>query len=644
MAFAPRALGAGMVALLCLGAGLWLAAQHPLAPGALLLILVLLAWQVGQHPGRLWFWLPALLPVASLAPWTGWWLLDESDLLVLCLAGAAYLRWAVQPLAVTAQPAQRLRGLRWLYPALCLWLLLGVGRGLADARGAAPWSALWAALWQQGLYGDYDLPGNTLRVAKSMAWSLLLLHVLYRWGQGAGLRLARGMVLGVALVCALVLWERWLYAGGLFLGQNYRTSAWFWEMHVGGAAIDVYLALALPFAWWAAWMAPHGARWLAAASLLVLTVYAVLSTYARGLYVCAGLSLLALMVLSHHYGMVSADRTLWHRRAMLGLFAVVLFEAGSALWGGGWMSERLAHSGSDLSQRWAHWQRGLALLHTPQQWLLGLGVGRLPAHYSEHTQAGALPGRVRWLVRSGSASSAWLSGPYDAQVGGELALTQRLHLQAGGHYQLRLQASAPAPVWLQARLCEQHLWYPLRCQERRWRTEAGTGEVSLALAGPVFTPQHRWGLGPSGVLSLVVLTPRAGLALERVELIDPAGRRVLKNTNFADGPRYWSTVARGHFLPWHIDNLFLEWLIERGLLGLAAAAGLMGWALHACVRGLRQKNPLALIVGVALVAALALGALVSFIEIPRVALILCLLWMVVPWLDLGRGVGPDTGG
>lgn len=623
---ARRNIGALVVGLSCLAVAFGMAAQHPLAPGLAVLLLAGLAWWAWQRPPTLWFLLPALLPMASLAPWTGWWLLDESDLLLLCLMGAAYVRWGLG-VSTPAPPSPPLR-LGWVYGLLWCLLLLGVGRGLADARGAASWSTLGAALWQQGVYGDYDLPGNTLRVAKSMAWSLLLLPVLYRWGQGAGLRLARGMVLGLAWVCAIVLWERWVYAGGLLFSEPYRTTAWFWEMHVGGAAIDVYLVLALPFAWWAAWMAPHGLRWVAAASLLVLAVYAVLTTYARGLYFCATLSLLALMVLSYHYGMVSADRTVWHRRAMVGLFVVVLLEAFFALRGGGFMSERLAHTGADLSQRWAHWQRGLSLLHTPGQWLLGLGTGRLPAHYSQQTEAGAWPGRVRWLARPDGGTTVWLRGPQGPQVGGELALVQRVPLQAGGAYRVLVRGQSLAPVVLRVRLCEQHLLYPRHCQERVLPWAGGRLEASAW-----FAPMKRDVGISGGVFSLAVLTPGPGIWLKAAELIDPAGRQVLKNTNFSLGPRYWSTVARGNFLPWHIDNFFLEWLIERGCLGVAVGLCLVGWGLALAWRGLQRKEPLALIFGVSIMATLLLGALVSFIEIPRVALLWCLLWLALPWLE-----------
>src|SRR5574337_1848669 len=144
-----------------------------------------------------------------------------------------------------------------------------------------------------------------------MLWGLLLMPVLYRSPQGAPLRLARGMVAGLFLVCAGVVWERGLYVGLLDFSTSYRTTAWFWEMHVGGAAIDAYLAMALPFAWWAAWSAPHGWRWYGAAGLALLATYAVLTTYSRGLYLAVIIAAVAMAAWAHRYRFKAPDATLW---------------------------------------------------------------------------------------------------------------------------------------------------------------------------------------------------------------------------------------------------------------------------------------------------------------------------------------------
>lgn len=246
-------------------------------------------------------------------------------------------------------------------------------------------------------FTGYDLSGNTLRVAKSLAWGVLLKSVLYRSAQGAPLRLARGMVAGLSLVCAVVLWERGIYAGSLDFSHYYRTSAWFWEMHVGGGAIDVYFAMALPFAAWTAWTAPRGWRWYAASVLAMLSIYAVLTTYSRRGYLTVALAMVALAASAYKYRISALDRSAWRRRAMAFLPVALVAETLGVLLGGVFMSDRLAQSNADLHQRVEHWQRGAALLQTPVQWALGLGIGRLRAHYSTQTAAGTLPGRVRWV-------------------------------------------------------------------------------------------------------------------------------------------------------------------------------------------------------------------------------------------------------
>ena len=79
-----------------------------------------------------------------------------------------------------------------------------------------------------------------------------------------------------------------------------------------------------------------------------------------------------------------------------------------------------------------------------------------------------------------------------------------------------------------------------------------------------------------------------------------------------------------------MDNLYLELLIERGLLGLAALAALAVWALAMASQGVARQNPLALIVGIAISATLLIGVVISVIEISRVSTMLWLLLVVSP--------------
>lgn len=625
----------GLCGLLFTAAALAGALQHPVAPALAVLVLVSVVAWAARRPADLWFMLPALLPVASFTPWTGWWLVDESDLLILAAMGGAYLRWSLDAWGKPAAAFNRTpRSMLWVYVVMPVLLLMGVWRGLDDARGAAPWAALLADLWAQGVYGDYDLPGNTLRVAKSMVWGLLLMPVLYRSGQGAPLRWARGMVVGLSLVCAAVLWERGIYAGGLDFSDHSRITAWFWEMHVGGGAIDFYLALALPFAWWAAWTAPHGWRWCAAGALVLLSIYAVLVTYSRGVYLTVALALVALATLAHKYRLIAPDGSVWHRRAMACLVLALVAETLGVFMGGSFMPDRLGRSNADLYHRFAHWQRGVDLLKTPSQWVLGLGVGSLPAHYSTQTPEGGLPGRVRWVRSADGRTQVWLSGPAQPGVKGELALTQRVALAPGGAYRVRLRGQVQSPALLLVQLCEQHLLYAFECQAQTPHVPASSaaagGWMELQLHGPALASTGTRSAWREGVLSITVLQAKTPVRLDAVELIDPQGRQVLKNPAFVQGPRYWSSIAHANFLPWHMDNLYLELLIERGLLGLAALAALAVCALVMAAQGVARQKPLALVVGIAISSVLLIGVVISVIEIPRVSTMLWLLLAVSP--------------
>ena len=92
------------------------------APGwptlAVFILGSVVAW-TAWRPADLWFMLPALLPVANFAPWTGWWLVDESDLLVLAAMGGAYLRWGLDAWGASAASFGRTpRSMYWVYVVL----------------------------------------------------------------------------------------------------------------------------------------------------------------------------------------------------------------------------------------------------------------------------------------------------------------------------------------------------------------------------------------------------------------------------------------------------------------------------------------------------------------------------------------------
>ncbi|WP_193316651.1 hypothetical protein [Janthinobacterium rivuli] len=269
LAARPLALLAGAACVLALR-------QYPLGhgwPSLLFAVLLpayflLLCWR----PACWLFCVPALLPVLDLAPWTGWFFLEEIDVLLLLTLACGYWRLGgpARPAAARLSPGAR----------ACL-LLCSLAWLAALLRGVLPLAPLDLNAWD-----NYLSPYNSLRLGKAWAWSMLLLPLLLRDADPPALRryALPGMLTGLAMVSLFALWERAVFPGLLNLSSDYRITAPFSAMHTGGAALDGYLALSLPFA--GLWLARARSRWQAALALLLLALalHAALTTFSRGLY------------------------------------------------------------------------------------------------------------------------------------------------------------------------------------------------------------------------------------------------------------------------------------------------------------------------------------------------------------------------
>ncbi len=657
---------AASLAALC--AGLWIAGHHPLYPllagAGFALALGVNLWRPELWPA----WLAAAMPILDAGPWTGWIVVDEFDLLVLAVIAAGHARLAWAPSGLQPWRPRIL----WLAGTLAVLCAIGLLRGLLDATASGA-----------GWFQSYADPANSWRVAKSLVYALALLpmlkHEVDRSADRAFARLAGGMLFGLLLVTIAVLRERIAYPGWLDFSVPYRTVAWFWEMHVGGAAIDAYLALATPFVAWAVWRARTPLRFALAGGLALLVAYAALTTFSRGVYLATLAPLLGLAlwfsgrrlgfdpgpwlrrigIATVGVGLIAfgmawvqalwgdsgvagafalqvalcagwAWRTRhWRRGAAVVLASALMIEALVVLGAGSYMLARIAASQRDFGSRADHWQTGVGLLQSPSQWLWGLGLGRLPAHY-----AGAGPSReFSGVIESAgpaatgrAAGGLRLSGaPTSHTLSGLLRLTQRVPLQSSGAYRVTLDARANVPAVLRLAVCEQHLLYPLSCQIARVQiTPQSPVPLHLQLQGPVFSAGPAWAPRES-VFALAVLTPGRTVELRHIGLAGPDGRELLVNGDFARGLAHWFPTAAYYFLPWHIDNLILEVLIERGLSGLLALAGLVGLAAWLPFSPRSRGHGFAPFLAASICGVVLVGLVSSVMDVPRVALLFLLL-------------------
>lgn len=246
--------------------------QYPFKATFLFIILLIyISVMVWDH--QLWlFALPALIPALDLAPWTGWFFVEEIDLLLLVTASFGY--WHLG----RDKRYARLSGFTIVCVSmLSLVYLLGIYRGFTN----------FTALGGNGL-DDYLSHYNSLRVGKPWLWALIFLPLLTR-AVGVNLvnmnaRFIPGILTGLAFVSVALIVERLTFPGFLNFSSDYRTSAPFSAMHTGGAALDGFLALSFPLIAVPLLTRQHHLYTVASLILLALSAYGGLTTFSRGLY------------------------------------------------------------------------------------------------------------------------------------------------------------------------------------------------------------------------------------------------------------------------------------------------------------------------------------------------------------------------
>ena len=266
-----------------------LASRYPVPLPWLAAFLVAYAALLWLKPESWLLILPALLPVIDLAPWTGWILIEELDLILATTLAIGYLRTA------TRSPA-----IRPPIIASALWLLLAASYLVSCVRGLMP-----VTPFDANALSNYVSSYNALRIAKGFFWAWLLGPLLARTMGPQGENLRRyffpGVMLGLIGVCMVAIWERNAFPGLLNFSSDYRTTASFSTMHTGSAALDGFLALTLPLSALLLLPGRKPAANLVGLGLFAAGTYAVLTTFSRGLYGGYLLSvLLVLLVFLRH--------------------------------------------------------------------------------------------------------------------------------------------------------------------------------------------------------------------------------------------------------------------------------------------------------------------------------------------------------
>ena len=584
----------------CASVVVWLQG-FPVQPVLLGLGLFALALTVAWRPWLLWWWVPALLPVLDLAPWSGRLYFDEFDALLAVLLPMAWWR---SPAATTTPPDRRLRLALCAVVASC---------ALSALHALWPWPGMDANAFI-GLLS----PFSGLRAVRGAAWALLL-WALYRRQRAAGWNVSgafgNGMVLGLLGAVLFIIGERVAFTHWLDVADTYRVAGPFSAMHIGGAYVECYLVATLPFLVVRLWPPAPAWRLAAGAVLLAAAVYAVMVTFSRGGYVALALAMLLTLLAT------ARQRGRPVHRALTGTaIAAITVAAAWPVLMGGFAQSRLATVNSDLLVREDHWTRTVALMDAgAPSWLLGMGMGQFPATLLMRSTA---------EQRSASFRLGDDAGQRFLRLGGgqPVFIDQAVASQPGQSYQLRAKLRSTTPgASLTVSLCEKWLVASARCSIIAIAAGPGSGEWR-SLTQPLNSAEV--GAAPAGrgrpVKLSVFNSGSATVDLASIELVDADGRALLRNGGFSDGMDHWFFTSDDH-LAWHAKSMPIALLFDQGVLGLLAFGGLLALALVRAARaawsGQAESAPLL----AALAAFAAVGLVDTLIDTPR----FLMLWLLL---------------
>ena len=614
---APLSVGRVAASLLSVSLLAAAVAHYPLGPvaiGALLLIYAFLIWRVPSASTPL---LLGALPLANLAPITGWLFITEFDLLVL----ATLTVRIASPFPISTHPDVPVP--RW-------WLLTAV---FASALASAAVGLLPLQPLDSNAFANYYSHYNALRELKGFVLGLVLFWMLYSdaaAGRPWRRLLALGMSLGLTGVVLAAIWERQIFPGLLDFSTVYRITGTLFEMHTGGGDIETYLAAAIPFALVSAISARNLWVLLLSTVLSISATYVMAVTYARGGYAAyaVGIVVLIVVALAQRRG-VRRPLAVGAVGAVLALTTVTLAMPVAK---GGYMHWRFEKLHGDAATRMAHWHDALDLI--PSSWmdtLIGAGLGSFPERYFRGDKLGHRPGTYRYRQDSG--------GSFVTLDGGEpVYLGQRVMVRPGSTYRLVLDYRTASPdAILDVTICEKSVLYSSACLWVKLRPDAEPGAW-----GHEQVPFNSRNLGRGAwyqrrPVELALLNTRRGTEIDvkRVSLYDASDQDLVTNGDFSRAGDFWFFTADDH-LPWHIKSLPIQLRFEQGWFGVFTVGALFLVALGRLARIVRRGDAVAAATLASISAMMVLGLFNSMLESPRLAaLLLLLLFLGVGWPERG---------
>lgn len=599
-----------VVSLLLIGAVIAAIAAYPLGvavPAAILVLYAALLWRI---PSAFLVVLPFAIPVVDLGLWTGWTVVEESDLFVLT---------TIAVLLVRTPPAWRdiwpTGTARWIVAAFAILWSLAIALGLSATEGGSASDDIFLQ------------PENALRVGKSLLEALALwpfMRTRQRQHGDAMPLFASGLTAGLLGVTVLVAGERLLFAGILDFSGAYRVAGPFSSMRVGGGHIGAYTALVLPFS---LCLVAVRRGWSGTCALVIVIVcgtYTLAATLARTAY-AAGVAGMGIAGTVWLRGVRTQPGNAFAR--VLPILLVCAALAGIAGFTG--MRARFADTETDFTTREGNWRAGLAVRDASVLGTIGgTGLGTYQRIMFERSDINR-PSNLA-LRRDGPETVVAMSINTPSYLGQKIGVD-------GNPIRIRLQARAiGAPDGMTVSLCDKVLLYSDQCQSAglalahpgTWQSLDATLKTTDLGRTALYGLLHR-------PVELSIFGSPGRIEVKDLSATDAAGQSVLDNAGFTHGLDHWIITDDSH-VSWRILNVYLMLFFEMGVFGVGAYLALSGSAL---VAALTDGTVYGAAITGSVASFLVSGLFDNVLEAPRVA---TLFFLIVGSAFLGRHGTPDA--
>lgn len=580
------------------------AAMFPVFPALLVFILTACAALVWHRPVLLIVILPAMLPILDFAPWSGRFYLDEFDLLLLTCLSIGYAR---MPPRSDSKPHAN------IHFVLVSGLLM-LSFAVSTIRGLMPWQILDA-----NAFTNYNSLFNALRIGKGALWAFLCFGLLQRFVAAeidTKRPFAIGMVSGLLMTVVVILWERLTFASLFDFANDYRVTGLFSSMHTGGAYIECFLAVAMPFLVALIFQTRGWTNRLAGALLLLATTYALMVTFSRNGYAAYGVAAAIILFFALFKSAQQQQRII-----LAVMMAGAMLAVAIPVFTGQFAQHRISSVGKDYGVRQSHWEDALNI-RSPD-WattLFGMGLGRYPAsHYllsGEGSHAGSYQLRTEGdntFLRLGS--------------GDPIYVEQIVSIEPHQNYVLRLNVRTNQPAEkISVLICEKWLLTSFDCLEIALVAGSEAGKWS-SLKVPFASGMlgaNPWFASKPVKFALRNLQGKSTIDIGNVQLETASGQNLLLNGDFSKEMDHWFFSTDYH-LQWHTHSLPVAVLFDQGWFGAITWCLFLIIVIKYALGGARRGDLHAAAALAAICGFIVLGLFDTLVDAPRFLFLLLLL-------------------